>query len=48
MYAIRSYYEKRYIELSKCYHPDVSVGETTDTMQYINNEYDRLKEQFAQ
>jgi len=40
--------KKRYIELSKCYHPDVSVGETTDTMQYINNEYDRLKEQFAQ
>lgn len=39
--------KKRRTQLTKCFHPDVSDGDTTNAMQYINDEYDRLKKELA-
>ena len=39
--------KQRYKDLAKCYHPDVSAGTTTEAMQFINSEYNRLKEELS-
>lgn len=38
--------KKRYFALAKCYHPDSSGGNTTEQMEYINSEYQRLMQIF--
>jgi hypothetical protein len=39
--------KKRYAKLCQAYHPDVSGTESTEQMQYINAEYERLQKEFS-